>query len=529
MKKKLLITAIVVVAMVCMLTISVSAAAPAPQKPTLSVDFGEVDYIDGFTAPSELYVDTDERVVLVDEDGNYVTYPTYYVTKNQATFDFDFSKLNGAQSIEYKKQSVVLLEIPDGVTTISNGYFGGTGNFPKCIYVQFPGSVTSYGSSLFGSYNSVIESVEFLDGTEPITMGDGMFGSQHNGGTTNLKYVKFPNNLVSIGNSTFGKSWQSKTIVLGANLKSIGTNFFGESTPNGKDTFIYVSDNFFSDTAMFEKLFGGFDQWHNNYLKITLFYTGTEQQAKDFIAKGLAVQTGYLWDDNKVTLVSASNYVYETHKPTQNASLTMVYDMNACDAFYNGEHVNGAPTYSFAGAKYITDYCENVNCVNCGKGTSKAIIDPLFDSKGYSKSDDAFMYDIKVNHAAIAEYKAFCKTKFDVDVELNYGLAVSSNISYTTLINADGAVVANDVLKIIFDGTEYSKLQVKFNNVDTDNLKALYVHACAYIIENGEVSYVGDGTTGKVSTTICYNDIEDDDETDEGEGTPSEGDETPAA
>ena len=163
MKKKLLITALIVVAMVCMLAVSVSAAAPVPQKPTLDVSFGEdVTTIPDFVAPSELYLNTDERVLLVDENGNYVTYPTYYVTKNQTTFDFDFSKLNAAQSIQYDKKCVVMVEIPDGVTTISNSYFAGTGNFPKCVSVQFPGSVTSYGSSLFASYNSVIKVLNSL-------------------------------------------------------------------------------------------------------------------------------------------------------------------------------------------------------------------------------------------------------------------------------------------------------------------------------------------------------------------------------
>ena len=132
MKKRLFIAIFVVICMSLLALVS-SASAPAPQKPALDVDFGTVTTIDGFTPPSELYVNTDERVLLVDEEGNYVTYPTYYVTKNNATFDFDFSKLNAAQSVQYAKKSVVMLEIPDGVTTISNSYFAGTGNF-LCAY-----------------------------------------------------------------------------------------------------------------------------------------------------------------------------------------------------------------------------------------------------------------------------------------------------------------------------------------------------------------------------------------------------------
>ena len=505
MKKKILITAFIIVAMVCMFAVGVSAVAPAPQKPTLDVSFGDVTTIPDFVAPSELYLNTDERVLLVDENGNYVTYPTYYVTKNQETFDFDFSKLNAAQSIQYDKKCVVMLEIPDGVTTISNSYFAGTGNFPKCVSVQFPGSVTSYGSSLFAGYNSVIESVEFLDGTDPITLGDSLFGSQWNGGTTNLKYVKFPNNCVSIGNNTFGKSLQSKTIILGANLKSVGTGFFSQSTPADKDTFVYASTNFFADTAMFSNLFGSYDQWHNNQMRITLFYTGTQAEAQAFIDKGAAVgQTGYLWD-TAVTLVSASDYVYETHKPAKDKGLTMVYDYNVCDAFYNSVHEKNAPYYEFEGEEYISNLNECVACSNCGDTIKTKVVGPVFTSRGYSKNEaeGSFMYDIVVNYEAKAIYEE--KT----GSTLTFGLVVSADTKIDKLINEDESVVSNDVLRIRFLDVEYTKLQVKFTNVGANS--DLKVHACAYVIENNDdaktVSYIGNGITEAISTPISYGEI----------------------
>ena len=99
MKKKILLSLALSLILVCFFVISISASAPA--KPELDVSFGDVSLIDGFVAPSELFVNTDERVLLVDENGNYVTYPTYYVTSDSETFDMDFSKLNAAQAIQY--------------------------------------------------------------------------------------------------------------------------------------------------------------------------------------------------------------------------------------------------------------------------------------------------------------------------------------------------------------------------------------------------------------------------------------------
>ena len=160
MKKKLLITAIVVVAMVCMLAISVSAAAPAPQKPTLDVSFGNVTTIPDLVAPSELYVGTTERFVLDLGEGNYVTYPTYYITKNQAAFDVDFSKLNAALGgTNYSKANIALLEIPEGITTINNATFAGTG-YTVCKYVQFPSTITTFGNGVFNT-NKAVKIVEF--------------------------------------------------------------------------------------------------------------------------------------------------------------------------------------------------------------------------------------------------------------------------------------------------------------------------------------------------------------------------------
>ena len=76
MKKKLLLITLMAALLVCALAIFANAAAPMPSKPDLGVSFGDVNTIDGFTAPSELYVGTTERVLLVDENGNYATYPT---------------------------------------------------------------------------------------------------------------------------------------------------------------------------------------------------------------------------------------------------------------------------------------------------------------------------------------------------------------------------------------------------------------------------------------------------------------------
>ena len=531
--KKITLTLVIVTAMLFIFCISAAAAAPVPQKPDLGVNFGAVTPIDGFVAPSDLYTATNERVLLTDGEGNYATYPTYYVTKNSTTFDFDFSKLNEAQAIQYGKSSVVMVEIPDGVTTISNSYFAGTGNFPACIYVQFPGSVTSYGSGLFGSYNSVIRAVEFLDGTEPITMGDGMFGPQHNGGTSNLQYVKFPNNLVSIGNDTFGKSWQSKTIILGENLKKVGTSFFNEATPGDKDTFVYASSNFFANPQdMFNNLFGGFDKYHSNYLRITLFYTGTQEQAQTFVDNGKAIQSGYMWDDGRALIVSASEYDYATHKPTQeNGDITIVYGVNKCDAFYNGIHneqqinscqfgcANGCgavemlenPEHSYQktvlyGDSTAVDFYKAITicneCQNCKHTTQGASIEPLFTSKGFSISleGDGITQNFGVNLNSVQEYKE------NVNPSFEYGVVASANEG-TPISLVEGVLTAgaNTVMAKMSD-TDFEFFEIKIMNLSVDYADTKVV-SCAYVFDGASVYYLSEGVTGASVAGKSYSDV----------------------
>lgn len=495
MKKKLLFALSMVAILVCLFAISVSAAAPAPAKPDLGVDFGAVSTIDGFTAPSELFVGTTERVLLVDENGAYVTYPTYYVTKNNTTFDFDFSKLNAAQSIQYTKKSVVMVEIPSGVTAISNSYFSGTGNFPVCVSVQVPGTVTSYGSSVFAT-NTVIRVVEYLDGTVPVTMGDGMFGSNWSVGTTNLEYVRFPNNLVSIGNNTFGKSHANKTIIFGENFESFGTGFFGESTPSGKDTFLYVSDKFFANVDMFEKLFGGFDQYHNSMLRITLFYTGTQEQAQALVEKGMAAQAKYVWDNAK--FVSAAEYSYDQHKVTANNSITIVYDYEKCDAFYGGHSWTGAEDV------IVNSYFEAIgigdSCGNCGKSDIRNTIAPIFEWKGYSACTFGESYAITqgyiINKEALELYKRY---------------AGDIKIGVVATVNAEGGEVtvdfnAGNVFAYSMNEIKHDYIEIKASGIPETHKKTNVIF-CAYMTVGGSTYYLDNNQSNKAVTGISYNEV----------------------
>lgn len=500
MKKKLLIAILVVM---CAMLFVVSATAAAPARPDLGVDFGTTSTIDGFTPPSELYANTDERVLLTDGNGNYVTYPTYYITKDSTTFDVNFNNLNSAQSVQYTKASIVMLEIPNGVTTLNNSTFSGSG-YGACVFVQIPGTVTSYGNNLFQT-NSIIRAIEFLDGTTPVTMGDGMFTSNWSSGTTVLEYVKFPNNLTSIGNNTFGKSHASKTIILGENLTTIGTGFFGESTPGGKDTFIYVSDKFFADsTTMFKNLFGGFDKYHNNYLRITLFYAGSQEKAQAFVDAGLALDSGYIYKNLK--LVSASEYDYATHKPTAEGALTMVYGYNKCDAFYGGNH-NGENVGKFldkngqAGSMFLDDYVTICECTRCGQSNELDRISPLFIDNGFSYSNDAMLHGLIINKSLLDEYQA-------IFGDIKFGVVASAVQAEGAIIDNEGNGINKYVAVVDFTDKNFEVIEIKLKGI-TDDYKDTGFYLGAFAVAKEQVYYMSNNSTTTQAVAYSYNQIVD--------------------
>ncbi len=522
MKKRFLIAMFVVICM-SILVVVASAAAPIPQKPTLDVDFGTVTTIDGFTPPSQLYVNTTQRVLLVDEDGKYVTYPTYYVTKDSTTFDVNFNSLNSATGANYSKASIAMIEIPNGVTTISNNTFSGTG-YTVCQYVQFPGTITTFGNNVFNT-NKACRVVEFIDGTEPLAIGDGMFSGAWNGGTV-AEYVKFPNNAVSIGNNTFGKTLTNKTIIFGENLESIGTGFFGETTPRDKDTFIYMPEKFFADTSkVFANLFGNHGPYHNNHLRLTIFYTGSQENAKKLADACAALQEGYVF--NNATFVSANEYVYETHKPAKDLSATIVYDYGKCDAFYNGVHntvkqnacVEACTNCGVGTIKHADANAENVTlsyadgflnvgakktvCSNKGCGYDVTVDAPIiFQTNGYSIPENGrggLAINFAVNKDALADYEAINQEK------LEYGaFAVAyNNIGENNILEMEKAVCVEI-------DRSYASFEMKLTGFVTEAQMTAEISMGMYVIDkNGNVIYLQPNlpNEGEKYAHISYNTI----------------------
>lgn len=527
MKKRLLIAMFVVICM-SLLVVAASAAAPIPQKPTLDVDFGAVTTIDGFTPPSQLYVNTTQKVLLTDGEGNYVTYPTYYVTKDSTTFDMDFSKLNDAQSVQYSKESVVLLEVPDGVTALTSRYFSDSSTrFTRCLSVQIPGTVTDYSTRLFFR-NMTVKIVEFLDGTAPVTLGERMFGGDNTGGSrgTAVEYVKFPNNMVSLGNETFYKNHAIKYVILGKNCEKFEGALFNECFPANSDKFIYASEKFFANPEnMSSKMFGDVSQYNNKQINIKLFYTGTYEQAQTFVEAGKALQSGYIFDN--AHYFDASTYDYATQKVGGYNNISIIYNYGKCDAFYNGIHntvkqnacVEACTNCNVCTIKHADTNAETVTisyangflqngvkqtvCSNKGCGydvtvTAKA----LFTTVGCSIPENGrgeLVITFTVNKEAIADYEA----------------ATNDSLSYGAFAVAYDFIGTNEILEMdnaIKAGIskDYASFDLRISGFNSPELMSAKLSLGVYVIDkNGKATYLQDTAPdeGYAYSYVVYNDI----------------------
>ena len=563
MKKKILLFSLMVAILVCAFAICVSAEdniIKLDKLPTLDEIHANreayVSYVEALEDETTYKAaDPDSVIVLSDlaATPTYYVYPAYYLIRSTYySIAGNLSKFNDAILASdptafagYKSDGgnwgngecdyVIRLEFPKYVTQIAAQYkFEGSVNI-KEIYFPIhtvideetglektvPYCATISGQNLFGNCYAleVIHNQEYLP-KELVQGNNGGFYACKSlkefyipDGVTHipasffydcnaLTEITLPNTVKSAGKMAFGSCDSLTTFRFGASF----TTFYSPNTdfehflsspnvkyfymPDAEYKFLYDNGN---TATRFANIF-------NAGSKVTFFYTGTAEKAK-------AMQDAFVASTANDTIANATiveydpNINYEGYADTLGYSI-IVCNYNKCDAFYQGDHDEKAPYNAFKGDKYITDYCTFEECSRCPKIIETKLNGPLFTSKGYSKSDDAFMFDMKVDFDAMAKYEALGNTA------PSYGLVVSANATINELIGLDGEVTDTSVLKVNFNEGIYNNVQVRLNNILTDTSKAIKVHVCAYIIDGESVAYVGEGKATTTSTMICYNDIQ---------------------
>ncbi len=146
---------------------------------------------------------------------------------------------------------------------------------------------------------------------------------------------------------------------------------------------------------------------------------------------------------------------------------------------------------------YYSDMITEHSCTRCDAtvyGTEEGTA--LFTKKGYSYSENdatTFSYTIYVNQDAIKSYNE----------ALLYGIVVSANANGAPISIVDGALTHdNKTIIVEFQSTEvaYSIITAKLTGVTATT----ELHLSAYCVDNGAVSYLGHSSVDKIAETVSY-------------------------
>ena len=296
---------------------------------------------------------------------------------------------------------------------------------------------------------------------------------------------------VSMGQYAFCRGVVEEVVFLSGRYSfhgqdSIAFQFLdGTSTPSLKTVVVDEGTTFGSGTI----------KWNvGNY---DIVYLGSEgTYSYDNYSSCLTNATGsviyeencYVWGH-----ISAENdYNCET-------ALGCIYAGDGCDFLFEEARTHQmAEEYTYAnGYLAFGEYkyaCTNEGC-SCGE-TEK--IPALATSKGYSAQEGikngAIVFGIVFNRDAISAYESYLGTKID------FGVLASSEKDNP--LNGDTSAKTGTI-KSSFANTEYSIFQIKLTNIPSEKYDSL-LHLGAYLVINGEISYVNNKEISKDSALISY-------------------------
>lgn len=508
MKRFLLITS-TVLALFCLLALGVSAAA--------TNEFGEVETIPNIDLTG-MNRDTVARVVLVDANGEYHTYPSQYIVSENTKFYYNFKPINNALGTSYTKNSVVRIEVPDNITIATNCgdlcsatelveikffptselhtlEYGCFYNNKKLQKLNIPKNVKTIGTLIIN--HSTLEELIFDDGFSAVLPQDSFRGAD------GVKKVVFSNQMTSVGiqalNSTLGEELEE--FYMGASLLDLGTENMSYVKQSVR---LYIPAQFLSQVD--EITVQTYSWWNSTACLPTgvIFFTGTRAQAEALIAKStydrLFCSTAELvaWDS------SVADVDYAPAKGWR-----IVYNYGVCNAFYGGEHLlsnsDSAAVTDFYSEIKIGDLCTRQGC---GQGTTTKTIAPIFTYLGVSTStyaDKNGGYSItvgyKVNYEAYLEYLDYG--------ELLYGFVASAveTSGDEPLTVVDGEPVAKKPQKtytVMQNVFAHEYLLLKVSGISTEQ-NGCQVILSLFVFDGSEIHYMNEASQSKTADSVAIN------------------------
>ena len=486
MKRIAFVFAIVLFA--CLLSVGVSAVTGSS-----SDEFGEVTIVSGVNENTNIK-DKTSRVVLLNEDKTYTTYPAYYVSdvnlQWQGTVQYNFDALNAKLKTKYSMNSIVRLEILTDSTIMNNngGDFKNLKNLKEIVFppntqikkivgqqfkssglekICIPATVQELGTHVFEDCQS-LRDVTFEEGFSLTAIPQQMFTV-----CKSLEKITFPDSVESIGAGCFSQCISLKEIRFGKNFKTVGNQSFSLCR---KDLIIYAPSTFLENLSEITTGLLSYDS--GDLHQVTLFFEGTEAQAQALVNKskhkGLSEANLVEWqgDDD-------SNYI-----PQNPTAWTIVYSYNMCS--HKWSENEGAS---------VTDFYSPISvgkiCTKCQSVTVTKTISPIFDCLGSSFTetpDSNGKYYMTVGY--IINNKAYQQYKKYGEIDFGFVVCFTNIVGNEPLtLSGDMVVPKNKSQVYISQGSqaEHNCYDIKIGGLSAKTNGAELL-MCIYVV-NGEKIY----------------------------------------
>ncbi len=418
MKKKIILTIAITVALACLFIIGVSAENINGIEYTLNASNKTATF-----AASNRTECTLTRVVIpetvVGADGE-----TYTVTTIA-------DRSIGHQDANAGNKYIEYLYIPKTVT-----YLGAqlVRNCYSLKEVKIDASVAKLNAGDFWSCSS-LETLD-LSGMANLTTLDQITSS-----TPKLKTVKLPSSLTTIGGKAFQSCGSLTSIVFPSGLTTIGSNTFQSTkiqTLVLPSTLNSVGGAAFHSLSTVQTLVfanTSFNGWSTNVTfngvnPTTIFFAGSDPKTL----------TNHYTQWASYATMTYADYLAN---PSAVTSKTIVYGTENCTCGYI--KTNEAPTFQFT--SFTEKMTLNKMCSHCENVTIIKTIDPMFTNLGFSAAQygDMMSVNYKVNAQSISEYEKI------TGEAVNYGVfaVLAEKIGNNDIFDAEGnaltGVIAADI------------------------------------------------------------------------------------
>ena len=303
--------------------------------------------------------------------------------------------------------------------------------------------------------------------------------------TATIDDVTFGENVETVGERVFQGANVNK-IRLGAGFKYFTNSIIDHhSFTYGANSIkeIYIPASFYAQAPETTyQVSYAFECGKSSNIKF--FYTGTKEQLATSMYNFLNSTKSPTDNNGKFTGATQISWADYSANPDNYASGNyIIYDYNACDAFYAGIHDERVESsypngYGSVGTKLSG--CVHKGCTL----NTKEELSPLFTCLGYSFDENGnggISVGYNVNKAAILEYEEL------TGAEVSYGLfaGIKAGLGTDDVIGengeaVDGAIVAG------FENSKYSFMFIKMYGFNEDNKDTLFAIGAYVEVANEE-------------------------------------------